>query len=313
MTQALRVAWYRFRTSFGRRWPGYLSIVLLIGSVGGVAMASLAGARRTETSFHQFLESTNPSDLAFITGLFHPDPTGYDANLVKKISHLPHVTRIESQAGYEAEKVGPKGYPISWSPKGGQEQVTLSSSVDGVFFKMDRMVLLSGRLPNPANAHQVAMTADAAQLMGVRLGSKFRLGVVGNVQSLSNCQRCKPLFRTVVTLVGIVTTSAGLVVDDTDVSPTIFATPAFTKPLLKCCADPTMSSLQISGGPRELPVVEAEITRILPHGIPQLFTATSSASEATAQRVIKPEAIALGIFGLIVSLVTLIIALQLLG
>ncbi len=36
-------------------------------------------------------------------------------------------------------------------------------------------------------------------------------------------------------------------------------------------------------------------------------------SEATAQRVIRPDAIALGIFGLIVSLVTFIIALQLLG
>jgi hypothetical protein len=276
-------------------------------------MASLAGARRTETSFHQFLESTNPSDLSFITGLFHPDPTGYDASLIKKISHLPHVARIENEAGYSAERVGPKGYPVSWSPKGGLEQVTLYSSINGVFFNMDRMVVLSGRLPNPANAHQVAMTADAAQLMGVHLGSKFRLGVDGNVQSLSNCQRCKPLARTVVTLVGIVTTSNGLVVDDTDVSPTIFATPAFTKPLMKCCADPTISNLQISGGSRELPVVEAEITRILPHGIPQLFTATSSVSEATAQRVIKPEAIALGIFGLIVSLVTLIIALQLLG
>ncbi len=313
MIQAIRVAWYRFRAGFHRRWPGYLSIVLLIGSVGGVAMASIAGARRTDTSFQKFLQSTNPSDLSFISGLFHPDPTGYDPSLIKKISHLPHVSLIESEAGYSAERVGPKGYPISWSPTGGLKQVTLYSSIDGVFFKMDRLVVLRGRLPNPANAHQVAMTADAAQLMGLHLGSKFRLGIVGNVQSLSNCQRCKPFFRTVVTVVGIVTSSAGLVVDDTDVSPTIIATPAFTKPMLKCCADPTISNLRISGGPRELPVVEAEITRILPHGIPQLFTATSSVSQATAQRVIRPEAIALGIFGLIVSLVTLIISLQLLG
>ena len=313
MTQALRVAWYRFRAGFRRRWRGYLSIVLLIGSVGGVAMASIAGARRTDTSFHQFLESTNPSNLALVTGLYQPDPTGYDPGLINEIARLPHVTRVESEAGYQSEKVGPKGYPVPGALSAGGAGVALYSSVDGLFFNMDRLVVLSGRLPNRASAHEVAVTADAARLLGLHLGSKFPLGVVGDKQSTTNCQRCKPTFRTVVTVVGIVTTSAGLVIDDTDRSPTIFATPAFTKPLLQCCADPTISFLQISGGPRNLAVVEAEIGRILPKGIPQLFTPTASASEATAQRVIRPDAIALGIFGLIVSLVTLVIALQLLG
>ena len=313
MIQAIRVAWYRFRAGFRRRWTGYLSIVLLIGSIGGVAMASIAGAQRTDTSFQKFIESTNPSDLALITGLYQPDPTGYDPGLVKKISHLPYVTHVESQGGYESERVGPNGHPISWSPTGGQEPVTLNSSVDGFLFNMDRMVVLSGRLPNPARADEVVVTADAAQLMGVHLGSKFRLGVVGDKQSTTNCQHCIPTFHTVVTVVGIVTTGGGLVIDDTDRSPTIFATPAFTKPLLKCCVDPTISFLQIAGGSRHLATVEAELNRILPKGIPHIFNLTTSVAEATAQRVIRPDAIALGIFGLIVSLVTLIIALQLLG
>jgi hypothetical protein len=89
MTQALRVAWYRFRVGFRQRWTGYLSIVLLIGSIGGIAMASIAGAQRTESSFHQFLESTNPSDLALITGLYQPDPTEYDPSLIKKSLTCP--------------------------------------------------------------------------------------------------------------------------------------------------------------------------------------------------------------------------------
>src|SRR5665213_433455 len=138
MTQALHVAWYRFRAGFHHRWPGYLSIVLLIGAIGGVAMASIAGARRTDTSFHQFLESTNPSDMGLITGLYHPDPTGYDPRLIRKIAHLPHVTAVESEAGYESEVVGPKGYPVR-----SQAQVTLYSSVDGLFFNMEHLVVLS--------------------------------------------------------------------------------------------------------------------------------------------------------------------------
>lgn len=249
MTQALRVAWYRFRAGLRRHSSDYLSIVLLIAVVGGVAMASIAGARRTDTSFHQFLESTNPSDLALVTGLYQPDPTGYDPGLIKKIARLPHVTRVESEVGYEAEEVGPKGYPLPSAMSGGAG-VGLYSSVDGLFFNMDRLVVLRGRMPNPSNAHEIAVTSDAAQLLGLRIGSSFRLGVVGDKQSTTNCQRCRPTFRTVVKVVAIVTNSAGLVVDDTDRSPTMMATPAFTKQLLRCCADPTISFLQISGGTR---------------------------------------------------------------
>jgi len=45
----------------------YLGIVLLIGLVGGVAMASIAGARRTESSFPAFIASTNPSTVGVFT------------------------------------------------------------------------------------------------------------------------------------------------------------------------------------------------------------------------------------------------------
>ncbi|MGC1419183.1 MAG: FtsX-like permease family protein [Acidimicrobiales bacterium] len=312
MSQVVRVGWYRLRTGVARQWPGYLSIVLLIGLIGGVAMASLAGARRTESSFNVLLKSTNPSDLAVLTGLFHPDPTGYDATLVKEIAHLPYVTRVESEAGYESEMVTANGDPAPSALSGGQG-VALYSSVDGVFFNMDQLILLKGRLPNPQSPTQVAMTAKAAQALGLRLGGTIDLGVVGDVQGLSNCQTCKPLRHSVLTLVGIVTTSDQIVVDDSDVKETIFATPAYTKSLLRCCSDPTISFVQIAGGTRNLSKVESEITRILPRGLPRRLGASASTVEATAQGVIGPEAIALGIFGLIVALVALIIAGQLLG
>jgi hypothetical protein len=59
MSQVRRVAWYRFRVTFGRRWGGYLSVVLLIGLIGGIAMASTAAGRRTQSSYPTFLASTN--------------------------------------------------------------------------------------------------------------------------------------------------------------------------------------------------------------------------------------------------------------
>jgi hypothetical protein len=49
-----------------------VSVVLLVGSIGGVAMASVAGARRTESSFRTYQASTSPSTI----GLFsrYDDP-----------------------------------------------------------------------------------------------------------------------------------------------------------------------------------------------------------------------------------------------
>lgn len=310
---ALRVAWYRCRSTFHHRWTGYLSAVLLMGMLGGVALASMAGARRTESSFPQFLASTNPSDLVGLTGLFNPDPTGYDPGLIRRIAHLPFVERVESAGGYEAGKVDAQGYLINNGPSSGSPQVSLYSSIDGVYFKMDRLVVVRGRLPNPTRRDEVAVTQDAARALGVHLGSTFRLGVVGDVQSTMNCQRCKPIFRTVVRVVGIVTTGGSVVIDDTDRSPTIFATPAFTRPLLHCCVDPTLSHVQISGGARNLAAVESEIAKILPPRFPRLMNPSASAASAVAQRVIQPDAIALGIFGGIVALVTLLIASQLVG
>ena len=63
----MREAGYRFRACFHDRWGGYLALVLLLGLVGGVAMAAVAGARRTQASFPAYLASTNPGDVQAFT------------------------------------------------------------------------------------------------------------------------------------------------------------------------------------------------------------------------------------------------------
>src|SRR5579872_5086979 len=255
MGHARLVAWYRLRATWRRRWTGYLGIVLVIGLIGGVAMAAVAGARRTQSSFSVLLATTNPSDLAVLTGLFHPDPTGYDPGLIARISHLKYVRRVRSEAGYEVNLVDPQGYVLPSAFKPGAPQVGLYSSVDGEFWQMDHLVVVRGRLPNPASRDQVVMTPEQAAILKLRIGDTIRLGVIGEVQSTMTCQRCKPLFHAKLTLVGLAITSNDLIVDDTDRSPTIYATPAFTRPLLKCCVDPTITFVQILGGARRLATV----------------------------------------------------------
>ena len=47
---AIKVAWYRFRCTWGTRWTGYLALILLLGMVGGLAIGSVAAARRTQAA-----------------------------------------------------------------------------------------------------------------------------------------------------------------------------------------------------------------------------------------------------------------------
>ena len=101
MRQVLRVAWYRFRATLPRRWGGSVALVLLVGLLGGLAIASVAAARRTQSSFPAFLASTNPSDMGLATSVYDPSSgsPGYDPSIVREIARLPHVKHVESWAG----------------------------------------------------------------------------------------------------------------------------------------------------------------------------------------------------------------------
>ena len=72
MSQALRVAWYRFRSTLGDRWGGYLALVLLVGLIGGLALGAVAAARRTQAAFPAYLASTDPTDLTVLTDVASP-------------------------------------------------------------------------------------------------------------------------------------------------------------------------------------------------------------------------------------------------
>ena len=71
--------------NFARRWTNYLTIVLLVGAIGGLALGSVAAARRTQSSYNTFLASTNPSDLAM---------TVFAPNIASDLARLPLVKHV---------------------------------------------------------------------------------------------------------------------------------------------------------------------------------------------------------------------------
>lgn len=316
MRTPLRVAWYRSRATFARRSAGYLSIVILVGLVGGLAMGAVAAGRRTQASFDAFAKATNASDLATVVSIYNP-PIGLDAGyypaLVRRIAHLQGVTQAASEVGLTLLPLGTNGIPLP-----GSEPVTYGS-VDGFGFDQDRLVISHGRAPAPDNADEFIMDSATASSWGVHLGELVTFGAYTDPQSLTAAyqnDQLRPAFRVTARLVGVGTTGwAGVVEDQQDASSSavVLFTPALTRRLLNCCASLTIVGLALAGGTRSEAAVEAELAPVLPRGVPSGAGTVLSVVSARAERTLRPESLALGVFGTIAALAAFVVAGQVIG
>ena len=313
--QLLGFSRYRIQGTFRHRWGAYLSIVLLIGLVGGLSMGALAAARRTESSFPTFLASTNPSNLSLGTALWSPAlgyTTGYNGRLVATIARLPHVRRAESYAGIDSVPIGSNGQPTAAAEKANMD---VEGSVDGLYFNQDRVTVVQGRMADPKRANEIMMTVGAADALGLHVGQTVTWGTYTNAQFESTAGAPPPpALHEKLTLVGTVVLNNAVVQDEIDANgpTTAILTPALSRRLLKCCANYSFTYLQLDQGSRDVPAVEAEIERVIPSVLPYDFYDTSI-DVTKAQNAIKPEAIALGVFGLIAGLSAILIAGQVIG
>ena len=180
MSKGVRaVTLYRFRATFRRRWPGLLAIVLLFGLVGGLAMGSIAGARRTQSSFPTFLASTNPSNLSVGTALYNPAigfNTGYNAKLVHTIAQLPR----EAGGSYVSVGASPLGANGSPTPAGENANLNVLGSANGLFFNQDKVTVTEGRMADPTKANQIVMTKGEAGELGLHVGQSVPWGIFSN-------------------------------------------------------------------------------------------------------------------------------------
>jgi hypothetical protein len=310
-----RVARYRFRSTFGRRWSGYLTIVLLLGLLGGLSTAAIAGARRTQSSFPAFLRSTNPSDLLVYHDDSADDNNASDPSFLQTIARLPHVKHVESLSVPSEQVLGPDGAPdTDAAHRLFDSSVTNLASLDGLLFGQDRLTVLRGRLLDPTRPDEMVMSADAARSLHLNVGDRVPFGFYTNAQTVSpgyGTGQQRPVERILITVVGIVDFNFSVVRDDFDRQSTMtLFSPALTRPLRQCCSNGVLSGVQLDHGARDDAAVEAEIKQSLPKSRVLLITAVDA---ATAERAIEPQSIALGVFGAIAALAALLVVAQAIG
>jgi hypothetical protein len=316
---ALRVATYRFRATFGRRWGGYLALVILIGLVGGLSMASVAGARRTQSSFPTYLASTGPADLegitSFVNSMSGAGGQGYDPALMAKIAHLPHVTQFTYFAGLNIVPLSRRGIPES--PTAFPAEAGNATGLGNNLSSRGGGSVVQGRIFNPGRTDEFVVTPAIARIFRWHVGEVVSFGAYTNGQAALRSfgtPRLRPHESFHATLTGIVVQSQAVVEDQVDAPDNanlLLFTPALTRTLLSCCTYYTGSAVKVGNG--EVPTVAKEILHVLPGGFGPFATNPGPAIEAKAERAIKPESIALGVFGGIAGLAVLLIATQLIG
>jgi hypothetical protein len=269
-------------------------------------MGSIAGARRTQSNFPAYLAATDASDLQFQTSIATSGLLS--ANLSKKLAHLPYVEHVASSPDLLVIPTGLNGKALKSAFD--DDDVQEVGSEGGMYFAQDRVTVTEGRMADPARTDQMVATEEAARLSGWHLGQTVRFDSYTLAQA--NQQDFDPLTAVPSThfsakLVGLVVFSSQIVDDDVDRFPTdVVLTPALTRRLRASAAYPTYG-LRLDGGSSAVSTVEREIIAALPPGSTYSFHLTSVV-ESQVERATKPEAIALGVFGIIAGLAILLIA-----
>ena len=185
------------------------------------------------------------------------------------------------------------------------------SSMDGRYLSTDRAAVLSGNLPDPGRADEVLVDRNYAQDHRVGPGSTIKVWLVTD-QSVAPdappAQLAKAAHRQSFRVTGVGVMTDEVLQDDIARIDRVVFTPAFAR------ANPSTlgfvrAALLLRHGRADIPVVQQAVQRIgtalLPHGdVP--IEVESTVVDRT-QRAIRPVAVALGAFAVLLGLATVLI------
>ena len=313
---ARRVGAYRFRATFRQRWGEYVTLAVLIGLLGGVALGAIAGARRTQGSYVTYLGTINPSDVVTFTGFANPaldSSVGYDPRRDTTIRHLPFVDGEDTLVGFDGNLAFVDGGHPRITP--GEKPVVIEGALGGEYTNQDRVHIVAGRLANPNDPHEGIMNEQAAMESGLHLGSVVRIGLNSDAQEIAMSAPTGPsnlpAFKVVtVKLVGLAVFPQDVDEDDYDSlgSAEALLSPAATRQLATCCAYYAEGFLKLAGGSAHLGAVESELSGL--GALPSVGFQTYAPSITQADRAIKPVSVALGTFGALAALSLFVVVLQ---
>jgi MacB-like periplasmic core domain/FtsX-like permease family len=284
--------WYWWRSGRRQTWRATIGLAIVVGVLGAVALGSLAGARRTASAYGRYLRSINSSDV-------YVNTPGPELDRMGTIASLSGVRASATWIGFNAAPV------VHGLEDDDFVAGRLVGTLNGEYFTQDRMTVLAGRLPRLSSTDEVALNPSQAALFGVGVGGRVTYNFFSqDVQTFTNVPQGSATY----TVTGIVSIPPVLV-DEVDLVRAGILPPAATTPRLVATAF-FWQGLQLDRGPAGIPQLQAQLAKVSAADNLSAIIHRVDAIHQQVQASIRPEALALAIFGLTVVLALILIVAQ---
>ena len=288
--------WLRLRADLRRQWRGLLALAVLLGVIGGIALAAAAGARRTDTAYPRFLRQSHAADL-----MVQPALSGFHGYF-RAIARLPQVSSSASAAFLQMSLPGPGASPFSGltaeaSPAGGEG------------LSLDRVKVLAGRSFDPADPHAVMISQQVADREHLRPGGT--LDLIGYPQRDGNAD-VKHAVRLAFRVSAVVAFNDQIVAAS---YPRLLLSPAFARTRQAMSFNPAGGAIYVLLRPRaDAAAFTRQATALAArYEVGNAQVVHLATTYAVARRSIRPQAAALAIFAGLAGLIALAIMGQLLS
>jgi ABC-type antimicrobial peptide transport system permease subunit len=291
------------RAEFRARWRQWASVVLIIGAIGGVVLASAAGARRTDTAFPRFLRYTRAADL-----LISPNNTGR-TGFYQALAKDPDVAAIATGVGLQAFTTGD-------APSG---VLSLAGEMGDFGRSIEHPKFIAGRLLDPTRADEADVDLTTAHQLHAHVGTRLHLSYPPSGQNGPDLAHQQFVD---VRIVGVMTTRDDIVtVNALSPAGSMYVSGAL---LHKLEANlPPDEPIQAFDGayirlrPGANKTAFTNRARDLANQFPetggQLFVADESQQAALVNHAIRPQAAALALFALLLAIAALFVVGQIIS
>jgi len=162
---AVSKALYWWRATARRSWRQALLLALLGGLLGSVALGAVAGARRTSTAYGRYLTSIKASDAVVnVPGKLPAEPV---LRPIRLIAQRPGILSSGTYLGLNARPVIHGRVDLSATAP------PLNGSLDGEYFRQDRMTVLAGHLPPQSSSTEIVLAPRVARAFRTGVGRRL--------------------------------------------------------------------------------------------------------------------------------------------
>ncbi|MCU1452752.1 MAG: hypothetical protein JWN46_898 [Acidimicrobiales bacterium] len=282
------------RSVLRQRWRPLVGLVLVLGVLCGAGMASMAGARRTQSAYPRFLRWANVSTMAV--------DAGSDRNFLAIVERFPEVIRHRRYTAVDL------AFLTHGRPDPASLDIEALASADGRYFDQDKFVAVDGRRPDPTRIDEIGVNRDAARVHHLHVGQRLDLGTFDDAQVSGGTppSQLKPVFRMTAVVVGIGSFPEEVVQDESDRSSLVLLTPAFYRRVARF-GTYSWEGLILRHGDADVAAVKRRYHALITSGFPEFYRVTS-VDTFHAEQAVRPLSIALGLFGVIAFGVGLVLA-----